>query len=186
MQHLRDKVGLMSYAQQDPLVIYKKEAYEKFTALNLSIQRDTVVSVANLDRDNLQQKMHQAQEHQQRQEALLMKKLKEAKLDEAVKTVSAILWWASITAEFSKYGSQADKKMIFEDEDGVEVIEMNENELADGKVSSNDVALSDNYKNKLRPNDKVTVKYSDGKVVYEVKYKKVKDDLDSGKAVLSD
>jgi len=91
MQHLRDKVGLMSYAQQDPLVIYKKEAYEKFTALNLSIQRDTVVSVANLDRDNLQQKMHQAQEHQQRQEALLMKKLKEAKLDEAVKTVSAIL-----------------------------------------------------------------------------------------------
>jgi len=76
--------------------------------------------------------------------------------------------------------------MIFEDEDGVEVIEMNENELADGKVSSNDVALSDNYKNKLRPNDKVTVKYSDGKVVYEVKYKKVKDDLDSGKAVLSD
>ena len=25
MQYLRDKVGLMSYAQQDPLVIYKKE-----------------------------------------------------------------------------------------------------------------------------------------------------------------
>jgi len=33
MEYLRDKVGLMGYAQIDPLVIYKKEAFEKFQTL---------------------------------------------------------------------------------------------------------------------------------------------------------
>ena len=33
MEYLRDKVGLMGYAQIDPLVIYKKEAFEKFQSL---------------------------------------------------------------------------------------------------------------------------------------------------------
>ena len=37
---------------------------------------------------------------------------------------------------------------------------------------------------KIRPNDKVTVKYEDGKMEYEVKYKKVKDDVESKKCTV--
>jgi hypothetical protein len=32
---------------------------------------------------------------------------------------------------------------------------------------------------KIRPNDKVTVKYENGKIEYSVKYKKVKDDVET-------
>jgi hypothetical protein len=37
---------------------------------------------------------------------------------------------------------------------------------------------------KIRPNDKVTVKYEDGRMEYEVKYKKVKDDVESKKCTV--
>jgi preprotein translocase subunit SecA len=33
MQYLRDKVWFMGYAQQDPLIVYKKESFEKFQTL---------------------------------------------------------------------------------------------------------------------------------------------------------
>ena len=38
-----------------------------------------------------------------------------------------------------------------------------------------------NIKTKLRPNDKVNVRYSDGRMEWEVKYKKVSDDIKAGK-----
>ena len=38
MQHLRDKVGLYGYAQQDPLLIYKAESYDLFEQLWLTIK----------------------------------------------------------------------------------------------------------------------------------------------------
>ena len=40
MEYLRDKVGLMGYAQIDPLVIYKKEAFEKFQTLLWRLKAD--------------------------------------------------------------------------------------------------------------------------------------------------
>lgn len=38
MENLRDKVGLYGYAQQDPLVMYKQEAYDKFEKLTSTIE----------------------------------------------------------------------------------------------------------------------------------------------------
>jgi len=38
-----------------------------------------------------------------------------------------------------------------------------------------------NIKTKLRPNDKVSVRYSDGHMEFDVKYKKVVDDIKAGK-----
>lgn len=38
MQHLRDKVGLYGYAQQDPLLIYKAESYDLFEKLWITIK----------------------------------------------------------------------------------------------------------------------------------------------------
>ncbi len=40
MQYLRDKVSLYGYAQQDPLVIYKKEAFNKFQKLLSAIRKE--------------------------------------------------------------------------------------------------------------------------------------------------
>lgn len=41
-----------------------------------------------------------------------------------------------------------------------------------------------NHMHKHKPNDKITIKYADGRIVSEVKYKKVKEDVDSGKAIV--
>jgi preprotein translocase subunit SecA len=42
MQYLREKVGLYGYAQLDPLVIYKQEAYGKFQGLLAAIRQQAV------------------------------------------------------------------------------------------------------------------------------------------------
>lgn len=42
MDYLREGIGLRSYAQQDPLVAYKKEAYEVFMEMQASVQDDIV------------------------------------------------------------------------------------------------------------------------------------------------
>lgn len=49
MQYLRDKVGLYGYAQQDPLVIYKKEAFDKFEQLMFNIKQETIAIIFRTD-----------------------------------------------------------------------------------------------------------------------------------------
>ena len=41
MDHLKEGIGLRSYAQQDPLVAYKRESFEMFEAMMLQFQQDT-------------------------------------------------------------------------------------------------------------------------------------------------
>jgi len=180
MQQLRDKVGLMSYAQQDPLVIYKKEAYEKFLALNKNIQRDTVINMANIDRDHLQERVGEAQKRQEEKQKQLMEKLQWAKLNEAMKTVNALLGGSTAWLKTE----QEKKKAIFQDEDGFEVFEL-EDSSDENKERKNIAEVIDtNTNKKLRPNDKVNVKYPDGRIEYELKYKKVKADVESGKLTI--
>ncbi len=45
MDHLKEGVGLRGYGQQDPVMVYKKEAFEMFQDLLLSIQTETVTDV---------------------------------------------------------------------------------------------------------------------------------------------
>ncbi len=49
MQYLRDKVGFMGYAQQDPLVVYKKESFEKFQNLNYMYKFETTLQLMYID-----------------------------------------------------------------------------------------------------------------------------------------
>jgi hypothetical protein len=70
--------------------------------------------------------------------------------------------------------------MIFEDEDGFEVFEI-DNEDNDKEKTTNQPSQPVATNAKIRPNDKVTVRYEDGRMEYEVKYKKVKEDVESGK-----
>jgi preprotein translocase subunit SecA len=41
MDHLKEGIGLRSYAQQDPLVAYKKESFDMFEQMMLRFQEDT-------------------------------------------------------------------------------------------------------------------------------------------------
>src|SRR5690606_23624706 len=49
MQYLREKVGLFGYAQMDPLVIYKKEAYDKFQRLLSTLKIETLANMFRTD-----------------------------------------------------------------------------------------------------------------------------------------
>jgi preprotein translocase subunit SecA len=42
MDHLKEGIGLRGYAQQDPLVAYKRESFDMFEAMMLKFQQDTV------------------------------------------------------------------------------------------------------------------------------------------------
>ena len=42
MDHLKEGIGLRGYAQQDPLVAYKKESFDMFEAMMIRFQEDTV------------------------------------------------------------------------------------------------------------------------------------------------
>jgi preprotein translocase subunit SecA len=42
MTYLRDKVGLWGFAQVDPLVMYKKEGYEKFNKFLFNVQKEVL------------------------------------------------------------------------------------------------------------------------------------------------
>ena len=41
MDHLKEGIGLRGYAQQDPLVAYKKESFDMFEAMMMQFQQDT-------------------------------------------------------------------------------------------------------------------------------------------------
>jgi preprotein translocase subunit SecA len=43
MDHLREGIGLRGYGQKDPLVEYKKEAFEMFAAMSQRIKRETLM-----------------------------------------------------------------------------------------------------------------------------------------------
>lgn len=53
MQQLREKVSLFWYAQLDPLIVYKKESYEKFQKLLFNIQKESLSTLLKLDFDRV-------------------------------------------------------------------------------------------------------------------------------------
>ena len=85
------------------------------------------------------------------------------------------------------------REMIFEDEDGFEIFEV-DGDKKDSKNVPLDKGDTDEARGdllqpvpsnaKIRPNDKVTVKYEDGRMEYEVKYKKVKEDVETKKCTV--
>lgn len=179
MQYLRDKVWFMWYAQQDPLIVYKKESFEKFQTLIYTFKVNTTSHILNLDFDAIKQQ----------DEAVKLIIEKQQSWDkEFLAKLSKVSWnlWEMIKivkeeqARQSKLQQKDKREMIFEDEDWFEIFEVwDEGNKKDEKNIDNSKVVSPNTK--IRPNDKVTVKYEDGKMEYEVKYKKVKDDVESGK-----
>ena len=120
MQYLRDKVGFMWYAQQDPLIVYKKESFEKFQSLIYTFKSTTTSYILNLDFDAIQKQDEIAKlilEKQKSGDKEFLSKLSKVSgnLQELIKLAKQ---------EEVKRAENIKKKMIFEDEDGFEVFEV--------------------------------------------------------------
>ena len=136
MQNLREKVWLMAYAQLDPLVVYKKESFEKFQELISSIINNTALYLMKIDFDLLAQ--------QQQVQATLDITSDE---DRAGKVMEIL---ASATDDLPAqapsqpvFVQESDERsQLFESDDDVEVFEADETPQvmhSDGKVRPNDL-----------------------------------------------
>ncbi len=176
MQYLREKVSLYGYAQIDPLVVYKKESFEKFQRLLSTIKKETLADLYRVDITTPQSAEQMAQQVLSEGGSLNMVDLLKVVTSQLKGNSSSMKKW-SVTATVSSSAQAAitTAKGVKNDE-WVEVYEVEENEVRGGLME-----WVVKPPQKLRPNDKVSVRYSDGRTL-ETKYKKVKDDIDSGKA----
>ena len=168
MQYLRDKVSLVGYAQQDPLVVYKHQAYDKFQNLLYRFKFDTIAAIMAIDFHKLKEEQEAIlQSQQQQQNKQYVQLLQQAASNPELKQI------------ISENQKDQSTKLNYQDEDGTEVFEINDN-----NSMSTTTVIDTNTKRKLRPNDLVNVKYSNGEIAMNVKYKKVKDDIEKGQATI--
>ena len=191
MSHLREKVSLWSYAQQDPLIIYKREAYGKYQALLSTIRKETLWYVM---------RSHFAPIPEQNSDAT----------ETVDKLVSEVHWEGvdvmSVLSEVignidmdnlpSQDGEQSDEgtEVIMADgthahqissDDEFEILEIDDDQSTISASNKNvDVSVVQPSSRKLRPNDKVNIRYKDGKMGMDMKWKKVKKLVDDGDAEL--
>ena len=178
MQYLRDKVWFMWYAQQDPLVVYKKESYEKFQNLIYNYKSDTTWYMLNINFDAIKQQDEAVKlimDKKQKWDKEFLSKLSKVSgnLNEMVKLVQE-------EQKKSENKVKDKREMIFEDEDGFEVFEIDdENQWKVNSEEWKSVEINENTK--IRPNDRVNIKYENWETKFDVKYKKIKEDVESGK-----
>ncbi len=161
MNRLREKVWLMWYAQVDPLVVYKKEAYEKYNYLLNVIKQQTISMLFWTDWDSV---LNQWNISLQAEEELLWK--------DVVDLLKDVAWDINI----DELSIDQPKNNVKNYNNWVEVIE-----LSDWDEKSQITNIENVSKKKFRPNDKVTVLYKDWTYNYDVKYKKVKEDIEAWK-----
>lgn len=165
MYYLREKVSLYGYAQIDPLVIYKKEAFEKFQRLLFTIKKETLAQVLRFDFAGQQTATDLASQ-------ITADSHGQFDMMAVLKQVTAGLTAGSLPVSPSPAPkTSSDTLKNTSSSDGVEVIEIQENDGTDYQTTRTS--------KKLRPNDKVNVQYADGKIEYGVKWKKIKDEVDA-------
>lgn len=54
MEYMRQGIGLRGYAQRDPLVEYKKEAFEMFSGLMNTVQRNIIMTLIRMEKQSSQ------------------------------------------------------------------------------------------------------------------------------------
>ena len=165
MQYLRDKVGLYGYAQQDPLVIYKKEAFEKFEQLMFNIKQETIAIIFRTDFTGGQGQTIIRTEEQENH--IMLDRLQEASQD-----IPEFTPYAQRQPQQMPQNRQQAKQMqyaqAFKDDDGVEVVEVKQKQ-----------SPVQNTEKKYGRNDLVTVISPAGKEE-EMKYKKAEELLAQG------
>ncbi|MBR4567323.1 hypothetical protein IKO18_02620 [bacterium] len=119
MSNLREKVGLMSYAQMDPLVIYKKESFEKFQELLANIINNTASYLLKLDFDAIATQQQAVQ--------LIQEENNQEKVIEILSSASRNMGAARKAVEQKKVvvaNEEDSRAKIFENNDDYEVFEV--------------------------------------------------------------
>ncbi len=151
MQYLKDKVWFMWYAQMDPLIVYKQESFEKFEQLQQNIKIDTTTKLMRIDYNAVAQQ-------QEAQSQLLEIVQDNPELMEKLKEASKQFWWRIpvqiskrwdkvILSTWNKKEDNDPRKMIFEDEDWIEIFDAD-----DIQNKKREWAILPTKK-KIRPND---------------------------------
>ena len=136
IMYLRDKVSMYWYAQIDPLLQYKKEAYEKYQALMQNIKNEVLSNLLKLDTDKILENQTQVIE------------LKT--LDNSENLIEKLKEWASLAKDIAPQNTQPVKQTwpkvpkVLEKNDDFEVIEM-----PDDNSSSNNTEVDDIIKKML-------------------------------------
>ncbi|HMS91201.1 MAG TPA: SEC-C metal-binding domain-containing protein, partial [Candidatus Absconditabacterales bacterium] len=142
MEYLRDKVGLMGYAQLDPLVVYKSEAYEKFQTLLYRLKFDVTAYIAGIDFALLEQQ-------NQAPQVIMANSQSEAEYLKMLQKVSAEVKEINFdTPKTKEIG-----KMIYENSDGFEVFEVGDTNQPKGTPDVFDKSVAPQPGDKTRPND---------------------------------
>lgn len=132
MQNLREKVGLMSYAQLDPLVMYKKESFEKFQELLAGIINSTASYLMKLDFELIAQQNQTSPSFQSEKESG----------EKVIEILSSAA--QNIPHTQAKTPIQQDNRAaIFENNDEFEIFEVDEKPMKvtipEGKIRPNDL-----------------------------------------------
>lgn len=177
MHYLREKVSLYGYAQIDPLVMYKKEAFDKFQRLLFTIKKETLAQVIRFDfagQQNVTQLAAQiaTETNGQLDMMQVLKQVTEGLTNGSVIPTAASPSPVSPQKQTVVAGQSGH---VLQEDGDVEVIELDEGVTTQQGVRKD---------GKLRPNDKVNVQYADGKIEYGVKRKKVKEEVEIGKVTV--
>ena len=142
MEYLRDKVGLMGYAQLDPLIVYKSEAYEKFQTLLYRLKFDVTAYIAGIDFAMVKQ------QDQNQQQVVMGTSQTEQEYLKMLEKVSSE--FKDIKFEET---TQAPAKMVYENADGYEVFEVNDDNQPVGMPNVFNESVIPQPGDKVRPND---------------------------------
>lgn len=142
MQDLREKVSLMGYAQLDPLIMYKKEAYQKFEHLLHRIKTNTTLNIISI---NIQSIIAP--------QAQFVVNAEKPQEDNYMQNLQKIAQNNPNPKKINNKTQVTDpRKLIFQDEDGVEVFEANDETI----TTNASKVINTNTTKKLRPNDPCT------------------------------
>lgn len=166
MKDIRDGIGLRAYAQKDPLVEYKNEAFEVFESFIQNTNKDVVKQILSIQK--ITPDMINAQ----------------PQFDNIVTNQAQVEDILTEDREFIDVGV-SDQKMLASSVVGRLESERRSNAISGGLGAENNTKkINAKAFKQYNRNDKVTVKYNNGEIVKDVKFKKVESDLQSGKAII--
>lgn len=155
MTDIRHGIGLQGYAQKDPLVEYKNKAFGVFESLIKNINSEIARSLFRIQKVARQEQPVNISTNEDEIEDILV-----GDRESIVSGGNTKL--KSIIQDLEKNRRQTEATSRTSASEGIGTIKKGVKEFG--------------------RNDKVSVKYADGKIVKDVKYKKVEDDVKSGKA----
>ncbi len=165
MKDVKDSISLQSYAQKDPLVEYKNIAFRMFESFMRSVNEDIAEKFFRIQKVKVERSLNQNQLATNQEDIADIltgdREMITSNKDSDIGTIRVDSLLKDIDRAVSK--RQASLKT---------------------NASESESSTSKNLLNKFGRNDKVTVRYSNGNVVKAIKFKKVEEDLKSGKAEL--